>query len=103
MNLPIVSLPASHSKELISHKVAIRNSVTSLLTNHNQTVMVLRVKPTNAKSRVPGSRRSTRRAIFERLAAGSAMDQEPFQPSQRSAERMNHANQTNERFCGRSR
>jgi hypothetical protein len=36
----IVSLPAAQSKELISRKAAIRNSVTCLLTNHSRTVMV---------------------------------------------------------------
>ena len=61
------SLPAAKSKELISRKAAIRNSVTSLLTNHHRTVMVLCVKPANANHVFRALADPTRRAIFEGL------------------------------------
>src|SRR5258708_33012670 len=67
MNLSITSLPAAQSKELISRKAAIRNSVTSLLTNHNRLVMVLCVKPANANHVFRALADPTRRAIFEVL------------------------------------
>jgi DNA-binding transcriptional ArsR family regulator len=64
-----VSLPAAQSEEVIPGKAAIGNCVTFPLTNHNRTVMVLRVKPANANPN-PVFRalaNPTRRSIFEEL------------------------------------
>ena len=62
-----MSLPAAQSKELISRKAAIRNGVTSLLANHNRTVMVSCVKPAKANHVFRALADPTRRAIFEEL------------------------------------
>ena len=55
------------ARELIPRKSAIENCVTSLLTNHNLTVMVSDVKPTNANPVFRALADPTRRAIFEEL------------------------------------
>ena len=63
-----MSPPAAQSKESISRKVAIQEKLfTFLLTNHNQTVMVINVKPANANPVFRALADPTRRAIFEEL------------------------------------